>query len=117
MSPSYNWLSVLIKGLTTKELYFSIEIEQPVHICQNWRDTLSMNIAAYNQIADRLETGDLLFCHGIVKSSLRVEKLEDCEWSHVAMVVRTDDGDNLIWESTTADNLQDVRLHVKKTGP
>lgn len=76
-----------------------------------------MNRATYNQIADRLETGDLLFCHGIVRSSLLVEKLEDCEWSHVAMVVRTDDGDNLLWESTTADNLPDVRLHVKKTGP
>lgn len=76
-----------------------------------------MNRTTYNQIADRLETGDLLFCHGVVRSSLLVEKLEDCEWSHVAMVVRTDDGDNLLWESTTADNLQDVRLHVQKTGP
>jgi hypothetical protein len=33
------------------------------------------------------------------------------------MVVRTNDGENLIWESTTADNLQDVGLHVAKTGP
>jgi hypothetical protein len=78
---------------------------------------MGMKQVAYSQIADRLQTGDLLFCHGVVRSSLLVEKLEHCEWSHVAMIVRTEDGENLLWESTTADNLPDVRLHVKKSGP
>jgi hypothetical protein len=78
---------------------------------------MELNKVAYSQIADQLETGDLLFCHGIVAGSLLVEKLEHCQWSHVGMVVRTADGQNLLWESTTADQLQDVRFHVKKTGP
>jgi len=71
----------------------------------------------YEQIASELQTGDLLFCHGIVKGSERIEKLEDCEWSHVAMVVRLDAEDILIWESTSADNLQDVRFHDTAPGP
>ncbi|MDF2719280.1 MAG: hypothetical protein K0R28_6205, partial [Paenibacillus sp.] len=70
---------------------------------------MELDKVAYSQIADQLETGDLLFCHGIVAGSLLVEKLEDCQWSHVGMVVRTADGQNLLWESTTADQLQDVR--------
>jgi hypothetical protein len=76
-----------------------------------------MRKVAYKQIAGDLQTGDLLFCHGIIKSSLEVEKLEDCEWSHVAMVIRQDAHTILIWESTSADNLQDVRFHVTKSGP
>ncbi|MCD1260472.1 hypothetical protein B5M42_016855 [Paenibacillus athensensis] len=71
----------------------------------------------YEQIAGELQTGDLLFCHGIVTGSERIEKLEDCEWSHVAMVVRLDAEEILIWESTSADNLQDVRFHDTAPGP
>ena len=71
----------------------------------------------YQEIEPKLQTGDILLAHGVAKGSQRIEELEHCPWSHVAMVVRAPDGEALLWESTSLDNLEDTWLHVKKSGP
>jgi hypothetical protein len=72
----------------------------------------------YNDIAQQLQTGDLLFCHGLFQEALEVEVVEGSIWSHMGMVVRLPDYDELLlWESTTTETLKDVELHKIKTGP
>ncbi|EGG35438.1 hypothetical protein [Paenibacillus sp. HGF5] len=78
---------------------------------------MNQTTVPYNEIEPKLQTGDILLAHGVAKGSLRIEALEHCPWSHVAMVVRAPNDEVLLWESTSLDNLEDTWLHIKKSGP
>ena len=78
---------------------------------------MSPTTVTFDQLKDKLQTGDIFFASGIGAGSQRIEKLEHCEWSHVAMIVRTPDDQLLLWESSSLDNLEDVRFHDQKPGP
>lgn len=86
----------------------------------------------WDEFFDDLETGDVILMHGLFESSIFIEKLTDCNWSHVAVVVRAgdidvpgvDDDAVLLWESNikSADNpghleVVDVILKEAKNGP
>ncbi|GAB6930396.1 hypothetical protein JCM10914A_43790 [Paenibacillus sp. JCM 10914] len=78
---------------------------------------MSQPTVPYHEIEPLLQTGDIFLAHGISKGSIIIETLEQCPWSHVAIVVRTPDNEVLLWESTSADDLEDCWFHVKKSGP
>lgn len=72
----------------------------------------------YDDVKDRLQTGDLMLCHGIFPEAIEVEAVEGSLWSHIGMVVRLPGVEELLfWESTTTETLPDVELHRIKTGP
>lgn len=72
----------------------------------------------YDEIRGKLQTGDLLLCHGIFPEAIQVEAVEGSLWSHIGMVVKLPDVEELLfWESTTTQTLPDVELHHIKTGP
>ncbi|MBO7743552.1 hypothetical protein I8J29_05055 [Paenibacillus sp. MWE-103] len=72
----------------------------------------------YDEIEGSLQTGDLLFCHGIFTEALQVEAMQGSPWSHIGMVVRLPGFEEpLFWESTTTQTLEDVLEHRIKTGP
>lgn len=77
-----------------------------------------MSTIPYSQIKDKLVTGDLILFSGRYNISKLVERLEDSQWSHVAMVVRLPQiAEPLLWESTALTNLPDQIFHDNKTGP
>ncbi|SCW60671.1 hypothetical protein SAMN04487970_101993 [Paenibacillus tianmuensis] len=73
----------------------------------------------YDDLQGKLQTGDLLFCHGIFPEALQIEAIERSPWSHVGMVVKLPGVEELLlWESTTMQTLPDVELkRLKKAGP
>ncbi|MGQ8874739.1 hypothetical protein [Paenibacillus sp. TSA_86.1] len=72
----------------------------------------------YAEIEPRLKTGDMLLCHSVIHESIMIEFIEGSAWSHIGMVVRLPQYDYpLLWESTAFENLNDVLLGEKKTGP
>lgn len=72
----------------------------------------------YKDIESKLQTGDIVLFHGVLRESRWIEAFEDSQWSHVGMVVRIPQYDGpVLWESNTLVNLPDVELHKAKTGP
>ncbi|BBE29925.1 hypothetical protein OSSY52_00660 [Tepiditoga spiralis] len=72
----------------------------------------------YNEVKKIMETGDLILFSGQYEMSKLVEKLEECPWSHVAMVVKFDEiSEPFLWESTSLTNLKDVLFDDHKKGP
>ncbi|WP_088832378.1 hypothetical protein [Paenibacillus tyrfis] len=72
----------------------------------------------YDDLQRKLQTGDLLFCHGIFPEALKIEAVESSPWSHVGMVVKLPGVEELLlWESTTMKTLPDVELQQFKMGP
>lgn len=81
-------------------------------------------LTAYNEIKNYLQTGDIVLMHGIHLSSRLIETIENCPWSHVAIVIKASDiglsigGDDLLlWESDTETPVNDVLLNEPKQGP
>ncbi len=82
-------------------------------------------IAPWQEAIADLQTGDLIFCRGMMWSSRLIEFFTGGVWSHVAMVIDPKDIDDsrlekglYLWESTSLDG-QDVNPEVAnpKTGP
>ena len=78
----------------------------------------------YNQIVDDLRTFDIILMHGLLFSSRIIEIAEFSKWSHVGMVIRSEDiglektlPAVLLWEATDYINLKDLILGISKTGP
>lgn len=77
----------------------------------------------YSEVKDSLKTGDLILFHGRLKIGEFIEAVEGCEWSHVGMVIKSEDigisaSDKLLlWESNDLTNLKDEVLNKSKTGP
>lgn len=72
----------------------------------------------YKDIVDKLQTGDIVLFHGILRESILIQAIEGSIWSHVGMVVRIPGFDYpLLWESNILVNLEDVELHEAKKGP
>ena len=79
---------------------------------------MSNKRVTYDEIKGSLQTGDLLFCHGIFTEALQVEAMQGSPWSHIGMVVKLPEFEELLfWESTTTQTLPDVEEHRVKTGP
>jgi hypothetical protein len=79
---------------------------------------MNKKIVTYDEIKGSLQTGDLLFCHGIFPEALQVEAMQGSPWSHIGMVVKLPGFEELLfWESTTTQTLPDVVEHRIKTGP
>ncbi|PKM49423.1 MAG: hypothetical protein CVV02_16290 [Firmicutes bacterium HGW-Firmicutes-7] len=73
---------------------------------------------AYEEIKNRLKTGDIVLFSGKYTMSKMVEKLEHSRWSHCGMVVRLPEYDEpLIYEATALTNLEDLVHHDHITGP
>ncbi len=76
-----------------------------------------------------LQTGDILLMHGQFISSIFIEKISGCEWSHAAIAVQPGDigldpltGNVLLWESNIKNDpddgrVKDVILNQTKNGP
>jgi hypothetical protein len=78
----------------------------------------------YRSIKDDLRTGDIVLMHGIHFSSRCIETLEECNWSHVGIIILAEDigldvgEDNILfWESDTPTPVNDVIKGVSKSGP
>ena len=78
----------------------------------------------FKSIEADLQTGDLVLMEGIHLSSRCIEVLEDSTFSHVGIIVRSDDiglnlGTNklLLWESDTPTPVNDVIKGISKAGP
>lgn len=78
----------------------------------------------FQEIKGDLKTGDIVLMHGIHLSSRLIEKIEDCPWSHAAIIIKGSDigldvGENdlLLWESDTETPVDDVILKKPKPGP
>lgn len=79
-----------------------------------------------------METGDIILMHGLFTSSIFIEKITNCNWSHAAIIVISDDiglttvpsGTVLLWESNIKNDanvnkltVTDVILNRPKDGP
>lgn len=84
---------------------------------------MEQTVVKYDKIKDLLNTGDLILFHGTLRASEMIEFAEQSKWSHVGMVIKSQDiGINdsdklLLWESNTLTNLNDEILKNVKTGP
>lgn len=71
----------------------------------------------YNDIRDRLHTGDIILFSGkgFISDSIRLFTFS--KWSHVGMVLRQPEYNFvLLWESTTLSNLKDIEDGKAKRG-
>ena len=79
----------------------------------------------FNDFVSSLQTFDIVLMHGLFRSSLTVEAIEGCNWSHAAIVVIAGDlnlpgidpDTRLLWESNLHEKVKDVILNVTKDGP
>jgi len=79
---------------------------------------------SFEEIKNDLKTGGLVLTHGLHASSHVIEMVEESPWSHVAMIVLTEEtgidaGEEsvLLWESDTQSPVKDVILGKAKSGP
>ena len=86
---------------------------------------LSKRPLPFSDFFKTLETGDIILMHGLYISSLIIEGIENCHWSHAAIVVLAGDvgiidlpsNTVLLWESNLAEVVEDVILKKVKDGP
>jgi hypothetical protein len=88
----------------------------------------------FPEFLENLQTLDVILMHGLFASSLSVESVEGCDWSHSAMVIVAKDigltgidpETRLLWESNVLDIPEDAKrinpvldviLKVPKDGP
>ncbi len=77
-----------------------------------------MSTQSFSNLAPNMKTGDIILFDGPYGFSKVIEKLEDCDYSHVGMVVRLPEYDSpLLWEATSLTNLEDVEYHDHVAGP
>jgi hypothetical protein len=85
---------------------------------------VSKQTTGFKSIQADLQTGDLILMEGIHLSSRCIELLEGSTFSHVGIIVRSEDidldfGENklLLWESDTPTPVKDVIKGIAKSGP
>jgi hypothetical protein len=86
---------------------------------------LSKQPLPYSDFFKNLQTGDIILMHGLYISSLVIEGIENCHWSHAAIAILAGDigvtdlpSDTvLLWESNLAEVVEDVILKKVKDGP
>lgn len=76
------------------------------------------SMASYTSIRDSLKTGDLVIFSGKSALSSIIKLFSGGKWSHVGMVLRLPEFDNMIllWESTTLSNITDIETHAATKG-
>jgi len=71
----------------------------------------------YDDIRDELNTGDIVLFSGKGGFSDLIKFFSDSKWSHVGMVVKSEELDMiLLWESTGLSDLNDIEDGVAKQG-
>ena len=71
----------------------------------------------YSEIRHTLNTGDILLFSGKGVISSMIQWFTRSQWSHVAMVIRSQELDMLLsWESTTLSKVKDIRSGTEKQG-
>ncbi len=74
-------------------------------------------MASYNTIRDSLKTGDIVLFSGKGLISLVIKKFTDSLWTHVGMVIKSDELDTLLlWESTTLSKMKDIESNTARQG-
>ena len=72
----------------------------------------------YDEIKDKLQTGDVILFEGEYRISRLIEAVTGCDYSHCGVVLRLDGYDSpLLWEATTLSNLNDVITGDTLEGP
>lgn len=98
--------------------------------------TMVPKTQSWDEFFKGMETGDMILMHGLFDSSIFIETISDCNWSHAALIVISDDigltnlpsGTVLLWESNIMDSkgknknpnnlsVTDVILNRAKDGP
>ena len=76
-----------------------------------------MKKMTFEALEKGMETGDIVLFNGQYKGSKFIELLEQSEWSHVGIVVKTKEFDEpLLWEATSLTNIKDVIFNDHKKG-
>ena len=71
----------------------------------------------YDDIRPGLQTGDIVLFSGKGSISDIIKRVTACKWSHVGMVLKSEDWDMaLLWESTTLSNIADLESGVPRQG-
>lgn len=72
----------------------------------------------YDEIKDKLQTGDVILFEGEYRISKLIEAVTGCDYSHCGVVLRLEGYDSpLLWEATTLSNLNDVITGDTLEGP
>jgi hypothetical protein len=71
----------------------------------------------YSEIRNELNTGDIVLFSGKGRISGLIKWFTKSIWSHVGMVIRSEELDMLLlWESTTLSKIKDIHSHTTKQG-
>ncbi len=74
-------------------------------------------MASYDKIRGSLKTGDIVLFSGKGLIGLVIKKYTNSLWTHVGMVIKSDEWDTLLlWESTTLSKLKDVESKTARQG-
>ncbi|HET8707059.1 MAG TPA: YiiX/YebB-like N1pC/P60 family cysteine hydrolase [Pseudomonadales bacterium] len=68
----------------------------------------SLPVSSLAEISHELQTGDVVLFSGRDALSTTIKYALRCFWTHVGMVVRSSDGQLLLWESTCDTNVADL---------
>lgn len=68
----------------------------------------SLPVASLAMLSSELQTGDVVLFSGRDALSTTIKYALRCYWTHVAMIVRGDDNELLLWESTCDTNVADM---------
>eukprot|EP01121_Diplochlamys_sp_Union-15-3_P012731 TRINITY_DN3858_c0_g1_i4.p1 TRINITY_DN3858_c0_g1~~TRINITY_DN3858_c0_g1_i4.p1 ORF type:complete len:402 (+),score=57.29 TRINITY_DN3858_c0_g1_i4:62-1207(+) len=74
---------------------FSVEHESTIRILITWEQLGALEplenrhlVVKYEEIKEKLGTGDIVLCHGVERISRGIEVATGSFWSHVAMIIR-----------------------------
>ena len=71
----------------------------------------------YDDIRDNLKTGDIVLFSGMGRISDLIKFFSGSKWSHIGLVVKSDDIDMvLLWESTSLNSVNDIESGTAKNG-
>jgi len=71
----------------------------------------------YDDIRDDLKTGDIVLFSGMGRISDLIKFFSGSKWSHIGLVVKSDDFDMvLLWESTSLSSIDDIEDGIAKNG-
>jgi hypothetical protein len=72
---------------------------------------------SYEDIRESLKTGDIVLFSGKSRISRGIKFFSRSRYSHVGMVIKSDDMDYVgLWESTTLSNIKDIETNTKRKG-
>lgn len=91
----------------------------PISCCHNLNlPKLNYNIPLnFTQFTSDLDTGDIILFHGDSSFDKITDYLECSPWAHVGMIIKSQDQQTYIWESTIKSKVKDTDYNKTKGGP